>query len=141
MTEGALLKVAPPLPATRVSLVAGYKLKRRRTINDLVEEIVVKLWENDRDFMKLIEPIYDSQAQEGSLAEDDVMAALIIRDRAKKDEHVEVANQNLRTIKLAMRVVLRRFGISRPEREEQATLPTPSELPPPSEQPFTMETE
>jgi hypothetical protein len=118
-----VLKVAPPLPATQADLLAGYKLKRRRNINDLVEEIVVKLWDNDQQFMKLIEPIYDSQAIEGSLAEDDVMAALIIRDVAKRDKHVEVAGQNVHTIKLAMRVVLRRFGVSRPEREEQAILP------------------
>jgi hypothetical protein len=125
MTEAALLKVAPPLPATRTDLLAQYKLKRRRSINDLVEEIVVKLWDKNENFMKYVDAIYNEQAVEGSLDEDDTMAALIIRDVAEKDKHVEVAKQNLRTIKLAMRVCLRRFGVSRPEREEQATLPAP----------------
>jgi hypothetical protein len=123
MAGEAMLKVAPPLPATRTDLLAGYKLKRRRNINDLVEEIVVKLWDNDPQFMKLVEPIYDSQAIEGSIDDNYAMAGLIIRDIAKKDKHVEVADQNLHTIKLAMKVVLRRFGISVPERYEQATLP------------------
>lgn len=124
MAEATQLKVAPPLPATRSALLAGYKLKRRRTINDLVEEVFIKLWEIDQPFMKLIEPIYDSEALEGSIDDNYTMAALIIRDLAKKDKHVEVANKNLRTIKLAMKVVLRRYGIDVPEREEKAELPT-----------------
>lgn len=123
MVEATQLKVAPPLPATRSGLLAGYKLKRRRNINDLVEEIIVKLWDQHEEFMKYVNAIYDEQAVEGSLNDDDVMAALIIRDIAKKDKHVEVAAQNVATIKRAMRVGLRRFGISRPEREGQATLP------------------
>src|SRR5262245_39852492 len=128
MSESVVeLKVPPPLPETRTDLLAQYKLKRRRSINDLVEEIIVKLWDNDQQFMKYVNAIYDSQAVEGSLGDDDVMAALIIRDTAKKDKHVEVAEQNVHTIKLAMRVGLRRFGVSRPERFEQAALPAPSE--------------
>ena len=125
MAEATQLKVAPPLPATRTDLLAGYKLKRRRSINDLVEEIVVKLWDNDEQFMKYVDAIYNEQAVEGSLDEDDTMAAIVIRDTAKRDKHMEVAGQNIRTIKLAMRVCLRRFGISRPEREEMAQLPGP----------------
>ena len=139
MENAALLKVPPPLPATRTALLAQYKLKRRRSINDLVEEIVVKLWDNDEKFMKFVDAIYNEQAVEGSLDEDDTMAALIIRDTAQRDKHVEVAKQNIRTIKLAMRVALRRFGVSRPEREEQAVLPSPEKLPPPTETPFSVE--
>jgi hypothetical protein len=118
--------VPPPLPATRQELLAGYKLKRRRSINDLVEEVVVKLWDNHEQFMKLVTAIYDSQSVEGSLEDDDMMAAIVIRDFAKKEGRARrVADQKVHTIKLAMRVGLRRFGVSRPEREEKATLPTP----------------
>src|SRR5262245_9599626 len=113
MTD-ALLKVAPALPQTRADLLAQYKLKRKRSINDLVEEIIVKLWVSDDDFMKYVEAIYDSQAVEGSLAEDDTMAAQIIRNFARKENHAEVGMQNLHTIKLAMRVGLRRFDVDRP---------------------------
>jgi hypothetical protein len=115
----ALRPPPPPLPATRADLLAGYKLKRRRTINDLVEEIIVKLWDKDQKFMRYVEAIYDSDAVEGSMAEDDTMAALIIRDTATKEKS-EVADKNLHTIKLAMKIGLRRFGVSRPERDEQA---------------------
>ena len=93
MAEATQLKVAPPLPATRTDLLAGYKLKRRRSINDLVEEIVVKLWDNDEQFMKYVDAIYNEQAVEGSLDDDDTMAAIIIRDTAKRDKHMEVANK------------------------------------------------
>ena len=59
-----------------------------------------------------------------------MMAAIVIRDVAKKEGHVEVADQKVHTIKLAMRVALRRFGVSRPEREEKAELPGTSSPPP-----------
>jgi len=68
------------------------------------------------------------------------MAAIIIRDTAKRDKHMEVAAQNIRTIKLAMRVVLKRFGVSRPEREEMAQLPPPpAAISAPTEAPFSAE--
>jgi len=124
MAEATQLRpAAPPLPATRADLLAGYKLKRKRSINDLVEEIIVKLWDHDEEFMKYVDAIYDEEAVEGSLEDDDTMAAQIIRNYAKKENHTEVAGKNLHTIKLAMRVGLRRFGIARPEREQQAQLP------------------
>ena len=120
MSEQAQLRVPPPLPETRVDLLAKYRLKRRRSINDLVEELVIKLWD-DKRFISLIEPIYDSQAIEGSIDDNYTMAALLIRDTAKKDKHEQVADQNLHTIKLAMRVALRRFtDVSQPERLEHS---------------------
>lgn len=112
----------PPLPATKADLLAGYKLKRKRSINDLVEEIVLKLWETDQDFMRYVDPIYDSDSVEGTLDDDDLMAAQIIREVAKKEHNHEVASKNLHTIKLAMRVALKRFGVSRGERHDQAQM-------------------
>jgi hypothetical protein len=127
MSDAVLeLRVPPPLPETRKDLMKQYKLKRHRSINDLVEEIIVKLWDNDANFMKYVNAIYDSQAVEGSMDDDDVMAALIIRDTAKRDKHVEVADQNVHTIKLAMRVALRRFDLGRGQRYDLARLPAPT---------------
>jgi hypothetical protein len=125
ISESVELRVPPPLPATRTALLAQYKLKRKRSINDLVEEIIVALWDNDEEFMKYINACWDSQAVEGSLDEDDTMAAQIIRNYAKNHNSAEVASQNLHTIKLAMRVGLRRFDIDRPTREEKAQIPPP----------------
>lgn len=116
MKKTNVLKMAPPLPSTRNALLAGYKLKRKRSINDLVEDVIVELWDADAEFMKFVGAIYDSQAIEGSLSDDDVMAAQIIRTYAKKNGNHEIAKQNIHTIKLAMRVGLKRFGIDRSTR-------------------------
>lgn len=115
----------PALPETRTDLMAHYKLKRKRSINDLVEEIVVKIWENE-EFQKLVSAIYDSDAVHGSMGDDDTMAALMIKGIAEKDQHVEVASKNLHTIKLAMRVALRRFDQGRGNRFDAAELPAPT---------------
>ena len=117
------LRVPPPLPETRANLLAQYRLKRKRSINDLVEEIIIKLWDSDGDFMRYLDAVWNEQAVEGSIDEDDTMAAQIIRNFAKKENNSAVSEQNLRTIKLAMRVGLRRVGVDRPTREEQAMTP------------------
>lgn len=134
MSEGAIqLRVAQQLPQTRDDLLAQYKLKRKKNINDLVEAIVVKLWDVDEQFMKYVAAIYDSEAVEGSMVEDDIMAAQLIREMAKKENNHEVARHNLHTIKLAMRVALRRFGVDRPTRFENAEIPpAPKQLNAPS---------
>jgi hypothetical protein len=125
MANTEILRVAPALPETRTDLLTHYKLKRKRTINDLVEDIVVKMWEEE-EFQKLVSAIYDSDAVHGSMADDDVMAAVMIKQVAERDNHTEVASKNLHTIKLAMRVVLRRFSQDRGGRFEVAELPYPA---------------
>ena len=128
-TNVEALRIPPPLPETRSDLLAQYKLKRKRNINDLVEDIVIKIWE-DEDFQKYIEAIYDSEAVTGSKDDDTVMAALMIKQYAEKNGHVEVAAKNLHTVKLAMCVVLRCFNQGRSDRFEAAELPAPSSPPP-----------
>jgi hypothetical protein len=124
MSSIEALRVPPPLPETRQNLLEQYTLKRRRSINDLVEEVFVKLWEEE-DFQSYLNAIYDSASQEGSMEDDDIMAAQMIRERAIADKHVEVAQSKLHTIKLAMRVCQRRFQVGRYERYEQGKLPLP----------------
>src|SRR5262245_6240612 len=111
------LRVPPPLPTTTQDLLASRKLKARRTINDLVEDQVVKLWE-DKTFSRYVDGVYDSMTVEVSMYSDDVMAAQMIRDAAKKSGSDELADQKLDTIVHAMRVVLRRYGQGRKERRE-----------------------
>jgi hypothetical protein len=125
--EGALRRPVP-LPATRESLVAQYALKRKRNINDYVEDILLKLWP-DQNFMKYLDPIYDSQAVEGSLAADDLFAAQIIRQYATDNNSPLVANQNVTTIIKAMKVAQRRYKIGRQQREETAELLTETTSP------------
>jgi hypothetical protein len=107
----------PPLPTRTEDLLAQRKLKAKRTINDHVEDVIVNLWE-DKTFMKLLDGVYDSMTVEGSMDVDDVMAANMIRQEAKKNNKDELANQKLDAIVRAMRVVLRRYGQGRKERRD-----------------------
>ena len=132
MANTEILRVAPALPETRTDLLTHYKLKRKRTINDLVEDIVVKIWEEE-EFQRLVSAIYDSDAVHGSMGDDDVMAALMIKQFADREKHTEVASRNLHTVKLAMRVALRRFSQDRGGRFEVAELPAPTPSTPAAE--------
>jgi hypothetical protein len=126
------LKRPVPLPATRDDLVSQYRLKRKRNINDFVEDILLRLWP-DQSFMKYLDAIYDSQAVEGSLEADDFEAARIIRQYAKDNNSPMVADENLTTIVRAMKVAQRRYNIGRPQREEAAE--TDFVVPPPLKEP------
>ena len=129
MAQATQLRTPAPLPTTTQDLLAQRRLKAKRTINDLVEDVVIKLWENDT-FMKLIDAVYDSDTVEGSMDIDDTLAAMMIRDAAKEAGNEELAGKKLDVIVHAMRVVLRRYGQDRRERrntiggkifEEEAT--------------------
>lgn len=123
--SSALQRRPVPLPATREDFLAQYRLKRRRTINDYVEDVVIRIWD-DENFTKHIDAIYESQAVEGSLDDDDTMAALIIREFARNNNLPVVANSKIHTVKLAMRVVLKRYGQGRHQRPlEPEPLPAP----------------
>ena len=114
--EGVLLKV-PQLPTTTEALRDSRKLKKKRTINDQVEDFVVKHWE-DKGYRKFVDAIYESEAAEGSFDIDDVMAAQFIRAAANKAGNGEVASAKLDTIVQAMKTVLRRYQQSRQERRD-----------------------
>src|SRR5262245_30610393 len=115
MSTSALRPSAPPLPTKLEDWQR--KLKAERTLNDLVEDVHRMLCE-DEDYLDLLKAIYDEQAVEGSLGADNVMAAQMIRNRAKKIDGSEVANEKLATISKALGVVLRRYGASRKERRQ-----------------------
>jgi hypothetical protein len=113
--SGAVKPAAPPLPTKLEEWQR--KLKAERTLNDLVEDIHRMLCE-DEDYLSLLKAIYDEQAVEGSLGADNVMASQMIRNRAKKIDGNELANEKLATISKALGVVLRRYGASRKERRQ-----------------------
>jgi hypothetical protein len=116
MAQAEVLRRAPPpLPTTTQDLLAQRRLKAKRTINDLVEDVIVRLWE-DKAFMKYVDAVYDSDTVEGSMEIDDTMAAIMIRETAKKMGSEELAEKKLDVIVHAMRVVLRRYGQDRRER-------------------------
>ena len=106
---------APPLPAAIEEW--HRKLKAERTLNDQVEDIHRMLVE-DEDYIAFLKAIYDEQAVEGSLSADNIMAAEMVRERAKKIDGSEVAKEKLATISKSLGVVLRRYGSSRKERRQ-----------------------
>jgi len=108
------LTKTPPLPVDRASLVAQRKLASKPTLNDLVEEIHLQLYE-DQTYQDLLWAVVDSQAVEGSLGEDDSAAARLIRQQAKKIGS-RVQNEKLHSIVIALRLVMRRYDESRKQR-------------------------
>lgn len=112
----ALRPIPAALPATRADLIR--KSASKQNLNDMVETIVLTLW-NDDTFQSYIEPVWNEQSVEGTLYADDIQAAGMIRDQAKKDNNPAVANQKLAVLaKVLTNVVLRRYGISRNERRQ-----------------------
>ena len=115
MTVSALRPLPPALPETVDGFIAHRKLKAKRTLNDHVEDAYLRLVENEK-FQAFIFAVYDEQAVEGSLAADNIMAAEMIRDKAKAAGSSELASEKLATISKALGVVQRRYGFSRKER-------------------------
>lgn len=105
-----------PVPATLDKWVR--QLKQKRTIYDFVEDIHRVLMGSDDnvDYRRWLDAISDDQAIEGSMLIDDSKAAEIIRDYAKDNGIVDVANAKLAAVVRALKVVLRRYGVSRQER-------------------------
>lgn len=70
----------------------------------------------DEKYVALLRATYDQHAVEGSLAADNVLAAIMIREKAKDIDYVDVAHEKLGIINLALGVVLRRYKMSRKQR-------------------------
>lgn len=106
-----------PLPENTAALIEQRKNKRSYSLNDMVEKHHLALYESE-DYQVLLEAVFPEQATEGSLIADDFEAARMIRDRARDTGDGYVAKQKLDTIRKALTVVLRRYGISRKERRD-----------------------
>jgi hypothetical protein len=78
----------------------------KRSFNDEVERVHRELFASSLP----LTPV------EGSIMADEIMAASMIRDRARVMGIDEVGNADLATINLALRVVLRRYKASRKQR-------------------------
>jgi hypothetical protein len=117
MTDGRLRPV-PPLPPPLPDNIDDWERssKAERTLNDLVEDIHRILVNEDPKYRGYLRATYDAHAVEGSLAADNVMAAMIIRDKAKSIGSIDVADEKLAVINMALNVVLRRYKKSRKQR-------------------------
>jgi hypothetical protein len=110
----APLRQAPPLPERIEDWER--QIKAERTLNDLVEDIHRILVNEDPKYRSYLRATYDAHAVEGSLAADNVLAAMIIREKAKEIGSNEVATEKLAIINLSLGVVLRRYKASRKQR-------------------------
>jgi hypothetical protein len=128
-TNTALLPTPPALPTTSAAYLAHRKLKARRSINDHVEEVHLKLIDDER-YSDYLFAIYDEQAVEKSLEIDDFMAALMLRDKARELNNDVIGHESLAVIVKALRVVLRRYEFSRRERRNSVSgVSVPEETP------------
>jgi hypothetical protein len=114
MASNKALQPAPPLPADIDDWER--QTKAERTLNDLVEDIHRVLVGESPKYRELLRATYDAHAVEGSLAADNVLAAMMIREKAVAMHSGEVAAEKLAIINLALGVVLRRYGKSRKQR-------------------------
>lgn len=117
-TATQLRPTPPPLPATTQEMLQHRKVQSKRTINDHVEDVYLRLCE-DETYASLIFAIYDEQAVEKSLDIDDFLAAQTIRAYAKKNGIAELADESLAAIHKAHQTVLRRYQMSRKERRNR----------------------
>jgi hypothetical protein len=71
----------------------------------------LKLWENDQ-FKKYLYAVTDGEAVEGSLGCDDHEAARMLRELARKEQPA-ISTTPLASYKFALKVVMRRYQMSR----------------------------
>lgn len=113
-TQQALKPRPDPLP-TKIDEWER-KIKSTRMLNDYVEDVHRMLWDDSKEYRDFLEAVWDSDAIEGSLAIDNVMAAEMIREKAKELDGSPVGNKKLDTIVKSLGVILRRYENSRKER-------------------------
>lgn len=105
------------LPRTVEALMANRKKPMKTTLNDQVDAIHLQLWTDER-YQALLDAVDHSGAVEGNFNIDDTYAAQMIRDHARENGVPYVANQKIATLVRALKIVMRRYGISRKERGE-----------------------
>jgi hypothetical protein len=116
VTEMPLLQPVA-LPTTVKAMMDQRTSKTRINLNDQVDQIHCKLYEEE-EYRNYLDAVYNSQALTGSTIYDDGEAGRMILDYAKSNGYPYVAQQNLTTVVKALRVVMRRYHISRKERRQ-----------------------
>jgi hypothetical protein len=94
------------------------KSDSKRSLNDVVESLHLKLLDGPdaETYRRYLDAINKDHAKEGSIAIDDTMAALMIRDLARRENEPLVKDAQLADVVRALRTVLRRYVQSRKER-------------------------
>lgn len=92
-------------------------IKHERTLNDYVEDVHRVLWDESPEYRAFLSAVDDSESIEGSLGDDNSMAARMLRDKAEVINNREVAKRKLATIRKSLGVVLRRYHVDRKRRK------------------------
>jgi hypothetical protein len=90
-----------------------------RSLNDQVEDIHVALWDNE-EYRDLLDAVDNTEAVEGSLIADTFAAASMIRDYARANKVAAVMQAKLAAVVWSLKVVMRRYSMSRRERSAKA---------------------
>jgi|SRR5215207_2502488 len=126
-------KFSPPaLPSTVADLIARKKTMHVENLNDVVDQIHLKLW-SDPIYQRYLSAVWDEDCVEGSCNFDDGKACEMIREFAIKhagpDNSFHLIKsggsdghpKSLRVLQKTLGVVLRRYGISRTERRRSVS--------------------
>lgn len=105
----------PALPETVADLLAHRKSMQARSLNDDVDDIFLRLWENPQ-FRALFAAVHPSQTVEGSFPSDDHVAAEMIREYAREHHFAIASTAKLAGIIFSLHVVCRRYEQSRNQR-------------------------
>jgi len=110
--DGKLLSTIAELATLRKSV-------RTRNLNDEVDDIDMRLWENP-DYRKWFEALWPTDTIEGSFHDDEHEAARMVREYARGNTGYPIAaSAKIASITRSLGVVHRRFaGMSRKERQQ-----------------------
>lgn len=137
--NNAVGKIVAPFPrVTSTQMLAMRTMKKKRTLNDLVEDIHLKLLDDEEKaatYDAFLDAVHDEEAIEGTTRDDDHEAARMIRDKAKELKVHEVSSLKIATIRHVLNIVMRRYSISRKERRYGFT-PPPAQVTSPTETPM-----
>jgi hypothetical protein len=114
---GKVVRVrAEALPVSVEDLLAR-KTMRAMTLNDYTDQCHVALWRaGDQKYMKLLDAVTNSDAVEGNIKIDDMLAAMRLREYAVQHQIEYLQGKKLDAIVKSLKVVLRRYHIGRKER-------------------------
>lgn len=115
MSENSKVMLKRALPGDRQALIDQRKTRPNLTLNDHVEAIHLRLYD-DLDYRKFVDAVWDDDAEEGSLSADNLEAAHMIRECARLNDIPEVSRKKKATISKALNVVFRRLNMVRKER-------------------------
>jgi len=128
MTESNGIIVKPQnLPSTRDEFMLHRKKKGVVSINDQVEDQALTIVNGGgaecERYLSLLNAVYKEDAVEGSLRADNYTAAMMLREFARKNGVITVADAPLERVAQAQGVFLRRYGLGRRERRKSVEEP------------------